>query len=243
MRQSRNDIQVFRKLLNLIYPPRCPICDDIVGGADLICRPCRLRLKPLKEPLCKKCGKPLSSSEAEYCPDCARKKHLYVKGRSAFEYDSVMRASLSRFKYKNRREYADFYAEELVRNCGKAVRSWDIDLLIPIPLHKSRRRVRGFNQAELVAVNLGKKLGILVDTDSLVRTGKTRPQKELNDQERKINLKNAFQVVKNKVKSKNVLLIDDIYTTGSTIDAAAAALLGHGAEKVYFLSISIGRGY
>ncbi len=76
-----------------------------------------------------------------------------------------------------------------------------------------------------------------------MRIKKTSPQKELNDQERRSNLKNAFQVVNNHVKFKRVLLIDDIYTTGSTIDAAAAVLLEHGAEKVYFLSISIGRGY
>ena len=112
-----------------------------------------------------------------------------------------------------------------------------------IPLHKSRRRKRGFNQAELIAKGLGRELGIPVSSNSLLRTRKTSPQKELNDQERKNNLKNAFQVVDPDVKFKKVLLIDDIYTTGSTIDAAAAVLLEGGAEKVYFLSISIGRGY
>ena len=195
------------------------------------------------EPLCKKCGKPLSTAEAEYCPDCGRKKHLYVRGRAALEYDSVMRESIGRFKYKKRREYGDFYVQELLRACGEAVRSWNPDLLIPIPLHKSRRRKRGFNQAELIARGLGKELGIPVSADSLLRTKKTSPQKELNDQERKSNLKNAFQLAKDNVKFKKILLIDDIYTTGSTIDAAASVLLDHGAEKVYFLCISIGRGY
>lgn len=166
-----------------------------------------------------------------------------MRGRAAFEYDSVMRESIGRFKYKNRREYGGFYGEELWKICGKSICSWNIDLLIPIPLHKSRRRARGFNQAELVAEKLGKKLQIPVSADILVRARKTQAQKELNDQERKINLKNAFQVVKNEVKSKNILLIDDIYTTGSTIDAASSVLLEAGAEKVYFLSISIGRGY
>lgn len=159
------------------------------------------------------------------------------------EYDSLMRESIGRFKYKNRREYADFYVQELLDTCGAAVCAWNVDLLIPIPLHKSRRRKRGFNQAELIAKKLGKELKIPVSTDSLLRIRKTSPQKELNDQERKSNLKNAFQVVNNDVKLKKVLLIDDIYTTGSTIDAAASVLLEHGAEKVYFLSISIGRGH
>lgn len=243
MKRSKNVIRVFPRLFDLIYPRRCPVCDDIVGGRALICEPCRLRLHPVGEPLCKKCGKPLSTAEAEYCPDCGRKKHLYVRGRAALEYDSVMRESIGRFKYKNRREYGDFYVQELLRACGEAVRSWNPDLLIPIPLHKSRRRKRGFNQAELIARGLGKELGIPVSADSLLRTKKTSPQKELNDQERKSNLKDAFQLAKDNVKFKKILLIDDIYTTGSTIDAAASVLLDHGAEKVYFLCISIGRGY
>ena len=243
MKRSKNVIRVFPRIFDLIYPRRCPVCDDIVGGRALICEPCRLRLHPVGEPLCKKCGKPLSTAEAEYCPDCGRKKHLYVRGRAALEYDSVMRESIGRFKYKNRREYGDFYVQELLRACGEAVRSWNPDLLIPIPLHKSRRRKRGFNQAELIARGLGKELGIPVSADSLLRTKKTSPQKELNDQERKSNLKNAFQLAKDNVKFKKILLIDDIYTTGSTIDAAASVLLDHGAEKVYFLCISIGRGY
>ena len=228
--------------MDLIYPRRCPICDGIVGGG-LICEPCRLRLNPVREPLCKKCGKPLSTREAEYCPDCARKKHLYTRGRAALEYDSLMRESIGRFKYKNRREYADFYVQELLHTCKETVKAWNVDLLLPIPLHKSRRRMRGFNQAELIARKLGQELGISVSTDLLLRTKRTTAQKELNDQERKANLKNAFQVAKNNIEAKKILLIDDIYTTGSTIDAASAVLLEHGAEKVYFLSISIGRGY
>lgn len=231
------------RLLNLIYPRRCPVCDEIAGGKRLICEPCRLRLHPVLEPLCKKCGKPLSTGEAEYCPDCSRRKHLYTRGRAAFEYDSVMKESISRFKYKNRREYGDFYVREILKSCEAAVRSWNIDLIVPIPLHKSRRRKRGFNQAELIAKKLGKELGIPVSLDALFRVRKTKPQKELNDQERKSNLKHAFRTGKQDLEFKKILLVDDIYTTGSTIDAAASVLLDHGAEKVYFLSISIGRGY
>ncbi len=154
-----------------------------------------------------------------------------------------MRESIGRFKYENRREYGDFYVREMLGSCKEAVRSWNIDLIIPIPLHRSRRRTRGFNQAELIARKLGKELGIPVSADTLLRSRKTKPQKELNDQERRNNLKNAFKIGKNDLEFKKILLIDDIYTTGSTIDAAASVLLDHGAEKVYFLSISIGRGY
>lgn len=159
------------------------------------------------------------------------------------EYDALMRKSIGRFKYQNRREYADFYVQELFLSCKDAILKWQPDALIPIPLHRDKRRKRGFNQAELVARGLGKKLGIPVYTDILIRTRRTKPQKELTDRERRSNLKNAFQLKKNDVRLKRVILIDDIYTTGSTIDAAASALLEKSAEKVYFLSICIGRGY
>ncbi len=197
----------------------------------------------MEEPLCKKCGKPLEKEEDEYCRDCSRRKHVFTRGRAVLEYDSLMRASIGRFKYRNRREYADFYVEALLQVCGDAIRVWKPEALIPVPLHKSRRRHRGFNQAELVARRLGRKLGIPVCENLLVRTKKTRPQKELTDQERRQNLKNAFQVKQNDVRLKKVLLIDDIYTTGSTMDACSGILLENGVENVYFLSICIGRGY
>ncbi len=233
-----------QRLFNLIYPRRCPICDEIVGGFDrLICCSCSGKLHRVREPLCKKCGKPLEEETAEYCPDCVRRSHAYVRGRAALEYDAFMRGSIGRFKYKNRREYADFYVRELLTLCGDAVKSWDAQALVPIPLHRERRRRRGFNQAELVARGLGRELGIPVRTDLLFRKKRTKPQKDLTDRERRSNLKNAFQAGKNDVRLERVILIDDIYTTGSTIDAAASVLLGHGVENVYFLSICIGRGF
>lgn len=244
MEQNRNGIQVFARLSNLIYPRRCPICDGLTGSHKiLVCETCRQRLVYVREPACKKCGKPLEKEEAEYCADCSRRKHTYTRGKAVFPYDRLMRASIARFKYRGRREYADFYAEELVKRCGELLHSWQPDALVPVPLHKSRMRKRGFNQAELTARKVGKALGIPVEKRLLLRTKKTSPQKELNDVQRRANLKNAFQVSQNDVRLKRVVLVDDIYTTGSTIDAAAAVLLEHGVERVYFLTICIGRGF
>lgn len=197
----------------------------------------------MEEPLCKRCGKPLSDEYAEYCPDCVRREHAYLRGRAVFEYNRRMKASIARFKYHNRREYADFYAEEMLRKLGRELRSWQPDVLIPIPLHKSRMRRRGFNQAALVADILGRRLGIPVAEKALIRNKKTSPQKELSDQERRANLKHAFQPGELEPEWKRAVLVDDIYTTGSTIDAAARILQAAGVEKVYFLSICIGRGF
>jgi len=185
----------------------------------------------------------LEKEETEYCEDCRKNRHFFTKGRAALEYDALLRESIGRFKYGNRREYAEFYAWELISSCSDAVERWKPDGIIPIPLHSSRRRQRGFNQAELVARYLGREWNIPVYSRWLLRTKKTKPQKELTDSQRKQNLKNAFQLSQNDVRLKKVLLIDDIYTTGSTFDAVAELLLEKGVEKVYFLSICIGRGY
>lgn len=104
-------------------------------------------------------------------------------------------------------------------------------------------RQRGFNQAELIAREINRQTGIPVYRKLLVRVRDTRAQKELNDEERKINLKKAFKTTSNKVQLNHILLIDDIYTTGSTMQEAAGELRRSGAEEIYCLSISIGRGY
>ena len=202
-----------------------------------------MTLRAASEPACKRCGKPLEREETEYCRDCAKGKHVYTRGSAALVYDGRMRGSIGRFKYHNRREYADFYAEAILENCGALLASWKPDALIPIPLHGSRLRKRGFNQAQLLAERLGERTGIPVNAALLFRVKKTSPQKELNDAQRRENLKNAFQVRENEVRLKKIVLIDDIYTTGATIDAAASVLLGAGAENVYFLAICIGRGF
>ena len=119
---------------------------------------------------------------------------------------------------------------------------WGIEEIIPIPLHISRRRSRGFNQAEILARELSDATGIPMRKDVLFRVKKTSPQKALGKRERRGNLKGAFAVSRTWKARKNVLLIDDIYTTGSTIEKAAEMLKKAGVQNVYFLTISIGQG-
>lgn len=181
--------------------------------------------------------------QEEYCLDCRKKKHSYDQGKSVWVYKGDMKNSIYRFKYANRREYARFYAEESVRIYGGWIKSRGVEVIIPIPVHPKRKRKRGYNQAELYAKELGKLLELPVDGESLVRVVNTTPQKELDDKERRNNLKKAFKIRKDSVKYKKVLIVDDVYTTGSTIDAAAELLRDAGADKIYFLSVTIGEGY
>lgn len=230
-------------LAGLLFPRRCPVCQEVVEDAgEYACSICRTRLPYVREPACRKCGKPLLSEEREYCGDCSRKRHFYRQGKAPFIYNEIMRRSIAAFKYGGRREYAAFYAEEILRRCAGTMRFWKGEALVPIPLHPSRRRTRGFNQAELLAKELSRRTGIPADTKLLSRVKKTHAQKELNDQERLANLKHAFSVRKGNIPYKNIILVDDIYTTGSTIDEAARVLLENGAQTVYFLCICVGRG-
>ena len=189
-----------------------------------------------------KCGKPLGEYDGEYCMDCGKTGHAYDRGRALFLYDDRLRDSIAAFKYRGRREYKRFYGEELARVFGPQAVRWRPEVLIPIPLHPSRLRKRGYNQAELLARELGKRWRVPVETDLLVRVEKTLPQKGLTGKERKRNMKTAFKICPDRVRFKTILLSDDIYTTGSTVDAAARALKEKGAERVYFLCIGIGSG-
>lgn len=227
-----------------MYPRRCILCDGVLDTPDFgVCTLCESKLKYCKEPACKKCGKPLNNERQEYCTDCRKKKHSYDQGKSVWIYKGDMKNSIYRFKYGNRREYARFYAEESVRIYGGWIKSRGVEVIIPIPVHPKRKRKRGYNQAELYAKELGKLLELPVDGESLVRVVNTTPQKELDDKERRNNLKKAFKIKKDSVKYKKALVVDDVYTTGSTIDAAAELLRDAGADKIYFLSVTIGEGY
>ena len=157
-----------------------------------------------------------------------------------FEYPSMAR-SMYRFKYAGRKEYARFYGEQIVKKLGKTIRGWRPDALVPVPVHAARKRERGYNQAEALAGEIGRRMGIPVDFRLIKRVKKTLPQKLLDDRERQNNLKRAFKIARNDVKLKRVVIIDDIYTTGSTIDACALELKRAGVEKVYFIAIAIGK--
>jgi ComF family protein len=116
------------------------------------------------------------------------------------------------------------------------------DALIPIPIHPSRQKERGYNQAQELSLELSRLFGIPTYSDIVKRVKKTIPQKELNPQERQNNLKKAFNISSDVVKLNKTILIDDIYTTGSTIDAVAAVLKSHGVKEIFFVTLCIGEG-
>lgn len=235
-------------LFQFVFPRKCAICGDIcIPKGKLVCTECREKPVLVKEPRCKKCSKPISSGELEYCYDCSSKEFHYNRGFSLWLYDQTMKQSIIGFKYKNCKEYAEYYADEVARQLGKEIKSIGPDILVPVPVHGSRKRQRGYNQAELLAVEIGRRLHIEVKPDLLIRTVKTKPQKELSNVERMKNLEKAFAVSEKYVnqlsKFHKLMLVDDIYTTGSTIEACTKVLQRAGASDIYFIALCIGQGF
>jgi len=227
-------------MTELLFPRRCPVCDGIVvPWGDLCCRNCKGKWTYLGADYCMKCGKGLSSQETEYCQDCRKYQHFFERGRSLYRYESVAGA-IFRFKYQGRQEYADFFAEEMYRYLGKDILNMKADVMIPVPLHPSRYKERGYNQSALLAKELSRRLHIPFSDKIAVRCKKTIPQKQLSYAERQNNLKKAFKLNGNDVKLNTVIIIDDIYTTGSTVDALAKVLAEGGAKRIYVATLAAG---
>lgn len=227
------------KLLNLLYPRCCPVCHRILKDQrQMVCPECANRPRLVREPRCMKCGRPVKTEE-EYCPQCASGERKFTCGRSIYLYDGLMKASVLKYKYFGRREYGDFYSAAMCHYARKEILRWKPDVIVPIPLHKRKKRLRGFNQSEYLAVRIGRAFGIPVSTEILLKVKNTGSQKKLDAARRRRNLQRAFAVTE-PLEGLSILLIDDVFTTGSTMDAAAGILRRAGAEKVYFLTLCTG---
>lgn len=229
-------------LINIFFPKTCPLCEKVISHEMDVCENCDGTAYIINEPKCYKCGKPLISDEKIICDDCEKINHFFQRGVALFEYKNEVKQSLYRFKYDNQRVYADFYAKLAARQYLKLLEEWKIDVIIPVPMYHKKKVMRGYNQAEEFAGSLSQYTNIPVDNKCLIRTKNTIPQKGLNHDQRKLNMENAFGVNLSELKAyKNILLVDDIYTTGSTVDGCAGLLKKAGARKVYYLCIAIGK--
>lgn len=240
------------RVLDLLFPPRCPVCDGISPIGAPRCHPeCRALLQPVGADFCMRCGKPLPDSAAEYCRDCAvREESAFERGVSAFVYEGAIRDSMVRFKFFGREEYAEWYAGELLASRGEMLRQFGADAVVPVPVHRRKMLRRGYNQAECIARTLAEELDVPMYACYLRRNRFTVPQKKLSNHERVRNLMRALEPGRQAARLKEqqktprrVILVDDIYTTGSTMEACAAVLKATGTEHVMAATICIGSGY
>ncbi|MDO4321252.1 MAG: ComF family protein [Lachnospiraceae bacterium] len=230
-------------LLALLYPPRCVCCDRILGVREGgCCSECAARLPWISGPSCMKCGKPVETQEQEYCEDCRRYPHEFDRGAAAFTYTGMMRRSVYRMKHENRRDYLSFYAEAMVHALAGELMRWRPEVIIPVPMHPRKRRRRGYNQSELLAEHISRLTGIPMRKDLLRCVKLTSSQKLLDRKARMQNLKGSIEASENFPKLRSVLLVDDVYTTGSTMDEMAGVLKRAGAEHVFFVVLCSGKG-
>lgn len=226
-----------------LFPAKCIFCERKLMNPDAdLCELCYNKVSYLNRDYCHRCGKLRTESE-ELCFDCQEREHTFNFGRGMFVYDEILRKSLYGLKFYNKtwvgrvfgKMAADFHLEEEMPM---------VDLVVPVPLHYLRRLRRGYNQAEVIAKEFSRVRGIPYG-EVLIRRKYTQPQRELTPKERYENLVKAIEVKEGRAQcviGKRILLMDDIYTTGSTMDSCAQVLKRAGANEVYFLVAAIGNG-
>ncbi len=238
----KNIIEEWKEFL---YPRRCPGCNEILyeeEKEDGYCRICKTKMTYIGDSGCVKCGKKLKDATQTICNDCRRRNHVFVQNKAVYVYTGPMKPAMYRFKYSNCRTYGKTFVEDVWKIHAIWLQSLSVDAVIPVPMYRKKEKRRGYNQAEVLAQGIAQKLGCPMETKMVVRAKNTVPLKNLNDTQRKKNLENAFKIRKNGVKLNKILLIDDIYTTGSTLDGVTTALLAAGVQEVYCLTICAGQG-
>jgi ComF family protein len=217
----------FSSLLDLIFPPCCVSCKAL---GQRLCDSCAGGISWIDTNICTKCGLPLTINTSHCCIDPADLRFV----RSAAVFSGAMRKALHAMKYYSDRSLA----EQLVCRAHHHWNppSWDFDALMPVPLGRQRQQTRGYNQSHLLAVALSRLVGIPVDTKSLIRVRETQSQVGLSIQARKENTDNAFRAFS--VHHRKVLLVDDVCTTGATLQSCAEALTQAGSAGVGAITIA-----
>ena len=225
-------VKLKRMALDLLFPQRCVGCGK-EGG--LLCHSCRWTVPYIAPPLCPRCGKPQPGGTL--CPSCVDWQAKIDGIRSPFQFDGVIRQAIHQLKYRNLRAIATPLAEML--NDYLATNPVPGEVLVPVPLHRKRLRERGYNQSSLLAKELAKLTRLPVIDDYLIRKRFAPPQtRSTTVDERRSNVVNAFTCRNHRLKDKQVLLIDDVSTSGATLDACAAALKAAGAASVWGLALA-----
>lgn len=232
-------------ILRCIFPPRCPVCGDLrIPWESSTCPDCAGKLRYVKSPVCLCCGREISDETKEYCGRCETQRMSFVRNFAVWQYDKRMKRSIADFKYNGRKEYAEFYIQHMKQCFGKQLHRAGVTALVPVPISVKRRRYRGFNQAELLADGLAKELG-MSSVRLIKRVKNTRPQSGLSPKERKQNLAASLAWDEREAKhleglSGVVALVDDIFTTGATMEACTEVLMAHGISAVYGICVCIG---
>jgi ComF family protein len=230
-------VQTIHRILDFVLPPRCPACAERVFDHDSFCGICWSSLSLITAPQCSSCGRPFDADidEGAICGACLDSPPLYDIARSAFLYEGKGRQII--LSLKNNRSFVGTRAlsKLMMASLSNAYTDHHFDVIVPVPLHPFRLLTRRFNQSQLLAIALSKRMDIQMDAGLLVRTKHRPKQGKLKRKERGKNVRGVFRVppkYKHKIEGRNILLVDDVITTGSTVNECAKILKEVGAKTV-----------
>lgn len=228
-------------LVDFILPPVCLNCHDPLESGNKLCATCWQGITFISAPYCQKTGHPLPFDAGPEAQSALALKQppIYDKARAVALYEGTMRTLIHKLKYQDRHELTTLLTTMMLTAGSELIR--ESDLLMPIPLYRWRFWQRRFNQSTLLATKLAEHTGLPLDLTSLIRHKKTRQQVGLTEQQRKRNMQGAFQLRKSaqpQLEGRKILLIDDVMTTGATVNSAATLLKKAGCHSVMLLSLA-----
>jgi len=233
---------LIERCLQFLLPPQCHCCEKFLEeGQQGICPDCLSKIRWIEPPLCTLCGVPFLSSEVENhpCGACLTRGKYFTMARAVGYYEGPLREAIHRWKYEEKNYLTLFFGEKLAEGF---CRYWDpqsFDLIIPVPLHSKRLRERGFNQALLLVKELSRRTRIPYSKRLLQKRILTPPQVNLSGGEREKGVRGSFHIQRDEeIEGKSILLVDDVYTTGATVNECSKVLLKAGAERVDVLTIA-----
>lgn len=217
--------------MDWLYPPVCCSCGRI---GKLICEQCFSSIELTNQLNCIRCGEPISTGGL--CVRCKNQAPHFAKLKSLGYYSGPLRDAVISLKYQRNIGLGDFFSSPLSDIVLKE--KWKIELITAIPLNSKRKRERGYNQAEILARPIARRLYIPFSSQLVQRVKSTTSQVGLNLKQRRLNMKDAFEGNPELVKNKTILVVDDVATTGATLDACAKALKEAGCQEVFCLTLA-----
>jgi len=227
----------------LLFPSSCQVCEALLerAGEKVVCRGCLEKLRQADSPSCICCGRFFEGvAEPHLCADCLEKRPPFTRHRSGTRYEGVAKDIILLYKYRGFAILSGSLADFLVRTLGREEDLWaGVETVVPVPLHRAKEKSRGFNQSLLLARRLAEKRSLPLLRGGLVKVRPTAAQTSLDARARETNLKGAFRIKGSPgIKGKTVLLVDDVYTTGSTIRECSLVLRRAGVKEVRAVTIA-----
>ncbi len=235
--------EVLRDIRGVIFPPQCLGCSTIIEPVKngIFCAACAEKIHHISGSICSVCGTTFADSPAEnhLCGDCLEKRPWFSQARAVFSYEDIILNAIHQFKYKHDMAAGEMMACYMADFSFPGIDFSEYALIVPVPLHIKRLRERGFNQSLILARHLGEKKDVPVNFSLLRRHTFTSTQTGSNKTERKRNIQGAFEVSDSQLTAaKNILLVDDVYTTGATVNECSKILIKAGAQKVSVLTLA-----